>query len=77
MARFSMLDTSTIGKVSVPKRRAPEISRLELSKDVSFGIGNPLGCREIELRKSSLGGVIHSVVYARREGGEEEAPLCP
>ena len=55
MARFSMLATSTVGIVPVPKRSAPETSRLEFFEDVSFGIGNRLGCREIELGKRPTG----------------------
>ena len=34
-----MLDTSTVGIVSVPKKSALETSGRELSEDVSFGIG--------------------------------------
>ena len=52
--RLSILDTSTaVGIVSVPKKvGAGNLSpSLELSEDVSFGIGNPLGCREIGLGK--------------------------
>ena len=55
MARFPMADISTVGIVSVPKRSVPETSRRELSEDVSLGIGNPLGCREIELGKRLRG----------------------
>ena len=37
-----MFDISTVGIVSVPKRSVLEISRGELSEDVSFGFGNLL-----------------------------------
>ena len=39
LGRFSMFDTFTAGIVLVPKRTVLEISRRELSEDVSFGIG--------------------------------------
>ena len=42
LGRFSMLDISTVGIVSVPKRSALEASRRELSEDVSFGVGTLL-----------------------------------
>ena len=42
LGQFSMLDISTVGIVSVPKRSVLEISRGELSEDVSFGFGNLL-----------------------------------
>ena len=42
LGRFSMFDISTVGIVSVPKRSVLEISRGELSEDVSFGFGNLL-----------------------------------
>ena len=41
-ADFSMVDISTVGIVSVPKRSALEPSIRELSEDVSFGIGTLL-----------------------------------
>ena len=55
VARFSMLDTPAVGVVSVPKRWASKTSRRELFEGVPFGIGNPLGCREIELGKRPRG----------------------
>ena len=39
LGRFSMVDISMVGIVSVPKQSALKTSRLELSKDISFGIG--------------------------------------
>ena len=42
LMRFSILDISTVGIVSTPKRSALETSRRELSEDVSFGIGTLL-----------------------------------
>ena len=38
-ADFSMVDISTVGTVSVPKRWAWETSPRELSEDVSFCVG--------------------------------------
>ena len=38
LGRFSMVDVSTVGTVSVPKTSALETSRRDLSEDVSFGI---------------------------------------
>ena len=39
LPRCSMVDISTVGIVSVPKRSALKTSRRELSEDVWFGIG--------------------------------------
>ena len=42
LGRFSVVDISTVGIVSVSKRSAFETSREELSEDVSFGVGTLL-----------------------------------
>ena len=53
-----MLDISTAGIVSVPKRSALETSRRELSEDVSVGIGTLLVVEQSGLEKGRRGGVI-------------------
>ena len=65
-----MLDISTVGILWVPQRSALEPSRRELSEDVSFGIGTPLGFRAIERGKPPQGGVVYTVVYT--VGGREQ-----
>ena len=42
LGRFSMVNISTVGIVSVPKKRALETSRRELSEGVSLRIGTLL-----------------------------------
>ena len=41
------------------------MSRLELSEDVSFGIGTVLVVESSSLEKSPQGGVIYTVVYRK------------
>ena len=50
-----MLDISTVGIVSVPKKSALETSRRELSEDVSFGIGTLLGVEQSSLKNRPRG----------------------
>ena len=66
MGRFPMVDISSVGIVTVPRRSVLETSRLELSEDASFGIGTLLVVAKssMENRPSeSRGGVIYTVVY--------------
>ena len=53
-----MVDISTVGTVSVPKRSALEALRRERAEGVSFGIGT-LGRREIGIGKPPQGVVIY------------------
>ena len=55
-----MLDISTSGIMPMPNTSASQTSSRDLSEEVSFGIGNPLGSRSIEL---SNGCVVYTVVY--------------
>ena len=58
---ISVLNISTVGMMSVPKKSALEASRRELSEDVSFGIGILFGCRAINRAgKPTRGGVAYS-----------------
>ena len=73
LGRFSMVDISTVGIVSVPKRSALKSSRRELSEYVSFGIGSvlvrywhPLGCRAVEFGKPPQRCVMYTVVLTIR-----------
>ena len=52
-----MVDTSTVGLVSVSKRSGLETSPRELSEDVPFRVGNigDLACRAIVLGKPLQG----------------------
>ena len=61
LGRFSKVDISTVGMVSAPKRSAMEISRRELSEDVSFGIAGAL--LVVEQSKAAPGG---GVIYTDR-----------
>ena len=59
-----MLDICTIGIVSLPKRSALEISRRELSEDVSFGIGTLLVVQSNRSwKKRPQEGVTFTLVY--------------
>ena len=51
-----MLDISTVGTVSVPKRPALEASRRELSENVSFGISTLLVVEQSILENRPRGG---------------------
>ena len=52
MGRPSMVDISTLGMVSVPKKLSLGTSRRELSEDVRIvRYWHPRGCRAIELEK--------------------------
>ena len=53
-----MVDISAPGIVWVAKRSALEISRREVSGDVSFGIGTLLVVEKSSLEKPPQGGVI-------------------
>ena len=55
LGRFSMLDISTVGIVSAPKRSALEPSRRELSEDVSSGIDALLVVEQSSLGNRSTG----------------------
>ena len=55
LGRFSTLDISTVGIVSVPKKPALETSRRKLSEHVSFGIGTIL--------------VVDQSIFENRPGG--------
>ena len=50
-----MLDISTSGIMPVPNTSASQTSSRDLSEEVSFGIGNPLGSRSLELSKTAPG----------------------
>ena len=63
LGRFSMLDVSTVGIVSVPNRSVLETSRRELLEDVSFGVGTLLVVEQSSLDQPPQGGVICTVVY--------------
>ena len=63
--RFSMLDASTVGIVSVPDKSALEASRRELSEDTSFGIGALLVVEQSSFGKPPQAGAIYSVVYRK------------
>ena len=62
-----MVDISTVGIVSVPKRSALETSCRELSEDVSFGIGTGtlLVVEQSRLEKPPKGRVTYTVVCGR------------
>ena len=53
-----MVDISTVGIVSVPKRSAWEISRRELSEDASFGTGALLVVEQSSLERPPQGDVM-------------------
>ena len=61
-----MVEISTVGIVSVPKRSTLGTSRRELSGDVPFGVGALLGWRTIELRKPPQRGVMYAVEYGKK-----------
>ena len=50
-----MVDISTVGIVSVPKRSALETSRREFSENVSFGIGTLLVVEQPNLENRPRG----------------------
>ena len=58
-----MLDISTVGIVSMPKRSAIETPRRELSEDVPFGIGTLLVVEQSSLENPPQGCVIYTVVH--------------
>ena len=58
LGRFSTLDISAVGIVSVPQRSTLETSRRKLSEHVSFGIGTLW-----VVEQSILVCVIYNVVY--------------
>ena len=66
--RFSVVDISTavVEIVSVPKRSALELSRLEISGDVSFGIGTRLVVEQSSLESRPSGGMVYTVVCGYR-----------
>ena len=55
LGRFSMVDISILGIVSVPKRSVLKTYRGELSEDVSFGIGTLLVVEQSSLENRSRG----------------------
>ena len=55
LGRFSMLDVSTVGIVSVPNRSVLETSRRELLEDVSFGVGTLLVVEQSSLENCLRG----------------------
>ena len=63
LGRFSMVDTSTVGILSAPKRWALEASRRELSEYVSFGVGTLLVVKQSTL-ENRLRGVLYTPLYA-------------
>ena len=66
LGRFSMVDISTVGIVSVPRKSALEASRGELSEDVSFSIGTLQVVDQSSLESHPRGGMIHTaVVYSK------------
>ena len=56
-ADYFMVDISAVRVVPVPQRSALKrrLVERELSEDVSFGVGIPLGCRAIGLGKPPQG----------------------
>ena len=64
--RFSLLDISTVGTVSVLESSELEASRRELPADVSFGIGTLLVVEQPVSLKPLQGGVVHTVVYGEQ-----------
>ena len=61
-----MVDISTVGIVSVPRKSALEASRGELSEDVSFSIGTLQVVDQSSLESHPRGGMIHTaVVYSK------------
>ena len=55
MGRFSRLDISTVGILSVPKRLALERSSRRLCEDASFGIVTFLVVEQSSLEKRPIG----------------------
>lgn len=58
--RFSMLDITTVGLVSVPKRSASQTAGRELSEDFAFITCSPLVVEQPSLENGPRRGMIHT-----------------
>ena len=72
LGNFSVVEMSTGGIVSLPKRPGVETSSRELSEDASFGIGTLLVVEQSSLENRPRGGDKHRTLVYRYTGVQQK-----